>query len=142
MLSDEVKNSAYVITLFSKPPYPSEIPKMTPEEHKNFVDGLLKDTIFCSMHIHSADKEKNDLRNIFLSLNSDYLQKMPRSLIEQIGVLWEFMTDKVGTTYRGSVTRIMYPRFNTFRVCTKFDWDLATDAIKAFKARVNLIIPP
>ena len=140
MLPDKPKNFDLVINSFTKPVYPREVPRMTIQEHREFVQGLINDTIFTSMHIHQRDKEKGDLGRIFLAQKSDYFNNLPQYFLEDIGTLWEFLKEQSPTSVVGMATNITYPTFKTVRLCSKSDWDLACDAIKAVKAQVNLIV--
>lgn len=140
-MSEQAKNFDLVITVFTQPIYPSEVPQMTMEERNEFIRGLLNDSIFSSMHIHQQDKERGDLYKIFLPLAGDYFTELPSDLLKDVGVIWEFMKEKDFKTIPGAKTGIVYPRFSTARLCSKLDWDLACDAIKAVKARTSIISP-
>lgn len=112
---------------------------MTSEEHRQFVEGLLNNDIFSSMHIHEVDKQK-DLTMIFLPHAGAFFDHLPIEFLHDIGCLWEFAKEKIVRAHRGSVTKVLYPVFATVRLCSKLDWDLACDAIKALKARTNLVL--
>lgn len=133
-------NFEFQLHLFREPKFPAEVPAMTPQEHKQFVQGLVNEEIFSSMHIHEADKKKGDLGRVFTVQGAGHFQIAKPEFIENIGVLWEFVKDKSDKTTKGSISGVEYPMFLTTRLCSRADWDLACDAVGALKARSNIVL--
>jgi hypothetical protein len=125
--------------VFSKVPVPSVIPRMTIEEHRVFVEGLLDGKVFTSMHIHEVDKAEGDLPIIFCPLSDGSLLSASPEFMQEIGVVWEFTKDRLSKPKKGSKTDTVYPTFSSMHICSKFDWDLACDVVKAMKNQPSLI---
>src|SRR5262245_5278985 len=140
---DGAIRSAHLVNLLAPgEDFPEDVPRMTDDELRYFVAGLRDDTIFTSMHIHSADKEKGDLSRIFAPVGAGLFQKAPEQFKNNIGVVWDWMSQKAKKTWKGSISGISYPTFVSATVCHKDDWDIACNSIKAIKASTPLIIAP
>lgn len=134
-MPESISNFDFVVGLFVKPEFPSEVIGMSREEHSEFVKGLLNDSIFTSMHVHETDKKKDDLLKIFLPLETGVIASAPENYRADIGCIWQWHKSlaKQVRSHNGSTTGINYPTFNSFMVCSKLDWDLACDVVKAHK---------
>ncbi len=141
IVSDKPSNFEYVINMFTRPIYPEQVPRMTPQEQAEFINGLVDGSIFSSMHIHEVDKKRGDLTRVFLPHAGDYFKALPNHYLHDIGILWAFMKEQSGKQFRGSVTKVAYPTFTMVRLCSKDDWDVAVDGVKAKKAEAGIIEP-
>jgi hypothetical protein len=93
------------------------------------------------MHIHELDKKRGDLGNIFLAQGAGQFMMAPHDILSDVGVLWEFSKEKGEKVHKGSVSKVSYPTFLSVRICSKLDWDLACDVIKALKAETSIVLP-
>jgi hypothetical protein len=128
--------------MFTTPEFPPDVPRMTDSEREQFVAGLLDGSIFTSMHIHEIDKKKGDLGRVFMPQGNNVFQLAPKSFLENIAVLWEFMKDKSAVVHKGSVTKVSYPKFLTCRTVSLGDWDLSCESVRLKKGDQGLIVTP
>lgn len=99
-----------------------EIPRMTPDELKQFVLDYLANVIFTSANIRASDQ--NLLGMIFLPLALGGLELFSEEAVRDVGILYAYMKDSMPRSING------YPIFGAMRVMHKDDWARASMAIK------------
>jgi len=113
-------------TVQGKDPLPGrrhDIPLMTEDGLKDFVLGCCNGHIFTSNQVPDEEAQ-HLLGSIFMPLVFGALKNYDQESIENIGVLWEHMSEAAPRGING------YPMFFSCRIMHKDDWTRARAAIK------------
>lgn len=119
---------------------PFVVPRMTDEELEQFVRDFVCDRLFTSFHLPLDDSHA--LPRVFLTIALSPLSSMPPEQLEQIGCLWQHMSEAAPLSI-GSSAGGMLPTFWSFRIMHVDDWNRVQPTIlKQTKALADVELAP
>ncbi len=98
------------------------VPRMTPDELKQFIIDVVDNKIFTSAHMTEQER-KQHLQLVFMPVALGALSGAPKEVYDAIGILWEYYRDALPMGVNGM------PIFASCRIMWKEDWILAREKI-------------
>ena len=97
------------------------IQRLSDDEIRQFVLDVLGNRVFTSYHIPESDNRM--LLSVFMALAFGAFKDIPRAELDQIGGIWEYMTEAGPLAVNG------YPNFFSMHLMHIDDWNRAWEAI-------------
>lgn len=101
--------------------------RLTDDELRAFIIGVVDGKIFTLQHINAADQRL--LHSIFMPLAMGALAEWPAEVLKEIGTVWEYYDAAMDRAING------YPMFMSCRVMWKGDWERASKKIVELEAK-------
>jgi hypothetical protein len=116
------------------------IPRMTDEEKRKFVDDFVSGRIYSDRHLpkgeFSREEEVRRLESVFLPLLCGALGKVSESYVNQMGMVWEYLSAAAPWSINGN------PVFTSCRVVNVEDVpQLLSAIVLEHDRRQNIVLP-
>lgn len=104
------------------------IPRMPRKDLAEFVMAFCDGKVYTSVHLH-PNEVGNLIQMVFLPLAMGALANVPKSSVNDIGLVWEYI-DRAGPRSING-----HPMFFSCRLMHKLDWEIAIKAIRREEER-------